>query len=323
MEDLLFIPILLVLISYPFLEVAVGLFLLSRVVKPGHLLDHASRWFLFFALVICPTVLLLAFETLEESIGIIGGRSGTWGPVSLLLWMGGAILLSVGLVCPKWLYRNALMQLSTLLLAGISLCYVYFTYAVESILVLIPFAAFVNYSLLTLHLFQSVKYIEQTPPPPRRKTGDGLDLLGTIINPTLKERIMSTNRVFLLGVIFVGVAIGWTFLGATVQNRTENLDQAGSAEITSLWGPKVLTQPGPFWSQTAGGSIGDAGMVVPAASKIEVDIQHENRDKGLLWFSYVFGDFRRTVHHCARAGVGRVNRGCLSVSAAPRRTRLR
>ena len=102
---------------------------------------------------------------------------------------------------------------------------------------------------------------------------------------------MSVLRFSATGLVFLAVSAAWWILGATVQVRTEQLDDSLSAEMASLWGPKVLAQASPYCSPSAGAKRGEGGAITPAASKITADIRHEHRYKGLLWYSTFDVDF--------------------------------
>jgi hypothetical protein len=96
---------------------------------------------------------------------------------------------------------------------------------------------------------------------------------------------MSALRFLAIGLIFVAVSAGWWVLGTTVQVRTDQLDDSLSAEMASLWGPKVLAQASPYCSPSADAKRGEGGASSPAASTIAAEIRHEHRYKGLLWYS--------------------------------------
>lgn len=104
---------------------------------------------------------------------------------------------------------------------------------------------------------------------------------------------MTPLRLFAIGLIFAGVSGAWMILAGSVAVRTEQLDDSLSLEMASLWGPKVVAQSAPFWA--TGDEPVDRlrrNIVVPDRSAILAEIAHENRDKGLLWFSTFAVDFR-------------------------------
>ncbi|MHC4563808.1 MAG: hypothetical protein ACYS8X_13700, partial [Planctomycetota bacterium] len=105
---------------------------------------------------------------------------------------------------------------------------------------------------------------------------------------------MKVLRFFAVAFIFGAVTTAWWILGATVWSRTHDLDRSLSREMRSLWGPEVLVQTSPFVAAGEGGKRTDADSVAPSASQITADITHDNRYKGLLWFSTFSVDFDAT-----------------------------
>ncbi|MCX5648905.1 MAG: inner membrane CreD family protein [Planctomycetota bacterium] len=101
---------------------------------------------------------------------------------------------------------------------------------------------------------------------------------------------MTAFRFFLILVIFVLACTAWWALGGTVYWRTGSLRDQLSAEVDSLWGPANLSQPAPY----LGSNAERAAPVDPLASSIKVHLEHENRYKGLLWFSTYTVDFAGT-----------------------------
>ncbi|MDD4890901.1 MAG: inner membrane CreD family protein [Phycisphaerae bacterium] len=98
---------------------------------------------------------------------------------------------------------------------------------------------------------------------------------------------MRVHRLIAIGIIYAGVAAAWFVLGSTVQVRTNDLDKSLSAEMNNLWGPKVLVQTAPQWV----GAKKDAPAAAPAKSTVRAAITHDQRYKGLLWYSTFAVDF--------------------------------
>jgi len=96
---------------------------------------------------------------------------------------------------------------------------------------------------------------------------------------------MSTRRLVAMIVIFGGASMAWAVLGASMWERTADLDESLSAEVASLIGPDVLAQTAPYWAPAADASGRDERAVPPDASEITVQITHEDRYKGLLWYN--------------------------------------
>jgi len=101
---------------------------------------------------------------------------------------------------------------------------------------------------------------------------------------------MTAFRFFLILVIFALACAAWWALGGTVYWRTGSLRDQLSEQVDSSWGPANLSQPVPY----LGANAERAAPVDPLASNIKVHLEHENRYKGLLWFSTYTVDFAGT-----------------------------
>ena len=101
---------------------------------------------------------------------------------------------------------------------------------------------------------------------------------------------MTAWRFFLILVIFALACAAWCTLGGTVYWRTGSLRDRLSEQVDSSWGPANLSQPVPYLGENAE----RAAPVDPLASNIKVHLEHENRYKGLLWFSTYTVDFAGT-----------------------------
>lgn len=102
---------------------------------------------------------------------------------------------------------------------------------------------------------------------------------------------MSARRFFLILVIFGAVSLAWMILGTSMVRRTADLQAKLSPEMESLWGPKTIVQPAPYWAPAADAGRDASEAVAPGGSAITAAIRHENRPKGLLWFSAFAVDF--------------------------------
>ena len=96
---------------------------------------------------------------------------------------------------------------------------------------------------------------------------------------------MKVLRFIAIIMIFGGVSAAWLALGGTMWARTEDLDDQLSQEMRSLWGPETLVQTSPYLADKGDAKRTDPGAAAPSSSAITVDISHDNRYKGLLWFS--------------------------------------
>ncbi|MCD4822967.1 MAG: inner membrane CreD family protein [Phycisphaerae bacterium] len=104
--------------------------------------------------------------------------------------------------------------------------------------------------------------------------------------------MMSTLRFFAIVIIFTVVSIAWMTLAGTVWYRTNTLDEKISPEIKNQWGPFVVAQAAPYWSDQKNRNAVAANIVVPSSSKIVAKIVDENRNKGLLWYSMFTVQFK-------------------------------
>ena len=107
---------------------------------------------------------------------------------------------------------------------------------------------------------------------------------------------MTAWRFFLILVILAGASIAWLLLGTSVYVRTSELESRLGAQVDSSWGPANLSQPAPYLRA----NVERAAFVDPLASRIKVHLEHENRYKGLLWFSTYTVDFAGTYTVKAR-----------------------
>ncbi len=103
---------------------------------------------------------------------------------------------------------------------------------------------------------------------------------------------MSVLRFFAIILIFGCVSVAWMILAGTVFVRTDQQDEQLAQEVRSLWGPKTLAQAHPYWGTGPETDWSSDSVIVPEASNINVKLTHENRRKGLLWYSMFTADFR-------------------------------
>src|SRR3984893_7956805 len=94
-------------------------------------------------------------------------------------------------------------------------------------------------------------------------------------------------RIVALIVIFIGASLAWGILGTTLFVRTQQSDEAQRAALGSLWGPQQAQQAPVFSYST---KLGDFNIPIDA-SRIAVDLQLDQRRKGLLWYNTYRVDF--------------------------------
>ncbi len=116
---------------------------------------------------------------------------------------------------------------------------------------------------------------------------------------------MTLWRLFGIGIIFLCTTIGWIVLGATVVERTDELDYRLESEVTKLWGGKhvqeaptawyELTHPssreiqetdatGKLVTRTVTEQVTDKLPVSLTRARIDVRLDLDHRRKGLLWY---------------------------------------
>src|SRR5690349_15388558 len=121
------------------------------------------------------------------------------------------------------------------------------------------------------------------------------------------------KRLFAIAVIWLGCAVAWVILGATVLVRTEESSADRLPEVYALWGPPaVQAPPSASFGQrqlTEEVIVEQAGTDAPtkrtvqresvvqvplglAASNIDAALTLEHRRKGLMWFPTYVVSFR-------------------------------
>ncbi len=93
---------------------------------------------------------------------------------------------------------------------------------------------------------------------------------------------MSTGRLVAVIFIFCCVTVAWLILGGTVTMRTEQGRGTLSPEVEQLWG-SAHEQRAPLVTLTSA-TVSNHGVELDA-SDIAVDLQLQQRRKGLLWFA--------------------------------------
>ncbi len=115
---------------------------------------------------------------------------------------------------------------------------------------------------------------------------------------------MTVGRLAAIFVIYLGAAVAWFVLGTSVVARSGAFDGRLGKEVARLWGgrhvqaaPTVrVERPGPT-QDTVKSQKEEEGAIRPApktavwcaplvldSSRVEVDLAHEPRQKGLLWY---------------------------------------
>lgn len=101
---------------------------------------------------------------------------------------------------------------------------------------------------------------------------------------------MNGQRLLVIFVIFVFASAAWLILGQTITARTTQSEEVLRKDVDRMYGPRVL-QDAPRVSTSAEKSTVNGA---PDASEVHVTFEHENRYRGLVWFSLYRVDFDAT-----------------------------
>jgi inner membrane protein involved in colicin E2 resistance len=116
-----------------------------------------------------------------------------------------------------------------------------------------------------------------------------------------------TRRIIAIIFIFICTTIAWMILGATIFNRSQSFDSSLKNRVVSTWGTaQTQTPPSASYSTTSVEMVDrivDGKPVTERANKVvrhplplqqsdvNVDLNLEHRQKGLLWYSTYKVDF--------------------------------
>jgi len=275
------ILIALVIISYPFVAFAT-LVILTGASHRGLQFTPGKRIVCALGLVIEPAcMLLLANDAFHYP----------WNTSAVMLvWILAGISVLISLWSPKYLRTSSLNFLAIVILAGVSLCYVAETILEDySVLAMVPLAPLVNFSLLGLHVWRCGE-LNLNP------------ISGLLTLMHGKEPDMNTQRFTAIAFIFAVASIGWAILGNTIDYRTDQLSQSLSQEVDTMWGPEDIVQCTPCILTGGIKELTSGEYDTPIQSDVEVNFEHHNRYKGLLWFSTYTVHFKGTFRLDESAG---------------------
>jgi len=96
-----------------------------------------------------------------------------------------------------------------------------------------------------------------------------------------------TRRIAAIAFIFVCTALAWIILAATITSRTFSSGDSSRKKVVASWGsPQVQAPPTAIFSQPAANGAGVTNASAqPEASRVDVDLDLDQRQKGLLWYS--------------------------------------
>jgi len=272
--------LMLLLLSYPLVELATFAMLAGVGSLSFYDLSGTGRGLLALGLVVLPTGMLMLAHAASNY---------PWPEADVLgLWCVAGMSLLVAIWHPRWLYRSKVNLLLIAGLAMICLWYTLWTWLREvSLLAVVPLAACLNLTLLAVHVCRCGELT---------KTGN---LVVKLLSYG-KELTVTARRLFAIVLIFACVAAAWMILGTTIDYRTAQLNAILSKEVNSLWGPDGLLQPSPCVVAGAIEAMNRGEYGEPVRSNIDVRFEHHNRYKGLLWFSAYTARF--SAAYTVRAG---------------------
>jgi hypothetical protein len=104
------------------------------------------------------------------------------------------------------------------------------------------------------------------------------------------------KHLFGVAVVLIGAAIAWGILGATIAVRTQGSDTSQRDRLAAEWGSEQAQAAPYFWLDTRhvdkkGRPYYDTALTAPSASRIDVNLVLDPRQKGLLWYNTYAVDF--------------------------------
>jgi hypothetical protein len=90
---------------------------------------------------------------------------------------------------------------------------------------------------------------------------------------------MTLSRLVLVVVILLSASLGWITLSGSLTQRTKSAQDALGEDVARMFGPPIR-QEAPLFRVK-----GSQESRPPSSSDITVDVDHENRYRGLVWFS--------------------------------------
>src|ERR1043166_8748272 len=122
--------------------------------------------------------------------------------------------------------------------------------------------------------------------------------------PTVRTAQGNTSmikRIAVITFIFLCAAVAWAILGATIFQRTYDSDSSSDSRVESTWGAPQSQSPPQAWfdqqvpkkeTKTVDGKVSETvtqdtvtTQLPLESSQINVDLNLEHRQKGLLWYS--------------------------------------
>lgn len=102
---------------------------------------------------------------------------------------------------------------------------------------------------------------------------------------------MNAKRLFAIGFIFCCTAAGWFVLGHTLDWRSRTLNRRLDQEVARNWGTPIA-QGHPCIYYLAPTGIDSRRLIQPERARIAVELQHDPKKKGLLWYRTFRANFQ-------------------------------
>lgn len=112
---------------------------------------------------------------------------------------------------------------------------------------------------------------------------------------------MNASRLFAVIGILLAASAAWALLSSSVALRTRTAEASLGAEVERMFGPP-LVQSAPRLGLTPAGDSKVTAWRLPDATDATVDIRHEDRNRGLVWFSVYRVSFAATYSFAAPSG---------------------
>jgi inner membrane protein CreD len=93
---------------------------------------------------------------------------------------------------------------------------------------------------------------------------------------------MSIKKIIMVVFIYLLASIGWIILGTSIKIRSDGYSKLLGAKVESLWGGVLVQNTPQFFIKVPGNN--KVRYISPQKNEIEVDIDLDQRKKGLIWY---------------------------------------
>jgi len=102
---------------------------------------------------------------------------------------------------------------------------------------------------------------------------------------------MKTSHLIASIAIIACTSAAWFVLGAALSKRTAESSATIRQEVADVWGPPLAQVHPHAWYETPNAPTGRAA-ILPATSRVSVDLKYDPKQRGLLWHRTYDVDFR-------------------------------